>query len=189
MKNPRLLRLLLVMFACATITEMRAQATGLNFGMDGRTGSGSDDSGRQFNLAYFLSVQHDFSERVGMGITGAYLSEGLPGFEVIYDAKYFTSNNERTSFFLGSFLGFQRLSTDVYNSATRLTEDVGRTQLPIGLQIGLRGGLPGFFGELHVKAGYNIGNGEFGDGLPNAPSTTPLYLSLGLSYLGFGWEH
>ncbi len=187
MKIFRLLQL--VVFVCATIAEMRAQATGLNFGSDFRKRNISDDDGRQITAAYFLSVQHDFSERVGMGITGAYLDEGRPGFEVIYDTKYFTSNNERTSFFLGSFLGFQRLSTYVYNSATSLTEDVSRTQLPIGLQFGLRGGLPGYFGELHVKAGYNIGNGEFGDGLPNAPSTTPLYLSFGISYLGFGWEH
>lgn len=134
-----------------------------------------------------LGYHHDLSNRFGLalniGIAGDDL--GASSVEGIYSAKYFFSDNDETAVYLGSFIGVQSIKA----KERYPTVNASKVQVPIGLQLGLRGGLDGFFGELFLQAGYNLGNGDLystGDGMVR---TAPVYFSLGLGILGFGWDH
>ena len=166
--------------------EVRAQANGINLLFEYRKAEIKQDGASKLGFAYGLSFQHDFKDRVGMGVTASLVGEESRSFELLYDSKFFTSDNDdQTAFYVGSFIGFQKLKTSVYTG--KEYEDVSRTQIPVGLQIGVRGGLPGYFGELKLKVGYCLASGSLG-GVGNAEvSTEPLYLGLGIAYLGFGW--
>ena len=147
-----------------------------------------------------LGYHHDLSSRFGLalnvGIAGDNL--GASSVEGIYGAKYFFSDNDETAVYIGSFIGVQSLkasvseyvSTNPNGAFNYRTIEASKLQVPVGLQLGLRGGLDGFFGELFIQAGYAIGSGDFYSISPNETvKTSPLYFSLGLGLLGFGWDH
>lgn len=134
-----------------------------------------------------LGYHHDLSTRFGLalnlGIAGDDL--GASSVESIYSAKYFFSDNDETAAYLGSFIGVQSIkATERYP-----TVNASKVQVPIGLQLGLRGGLDGFFGELFLQAGYNLGSGTMYSNSEGPVKTAPIYFSLGVGLLGFGWDH
>ena len=165
----------------------QGQASGFNLLLDYRKPDVSDGEGSSMNAAFGLSFQHDFRDRLGMGITFLYNPDDATGMELQYDSKYFTSSNDVTAFYVGSFLGVQRIDGSVYTG--RSYDDVSRIHVPIGLQLGVRGGLAGYFAELRFKLGYRIGHGPLGEGPYADLASEPLYLGLSFSYLGIGWEH
>jgi hypothetical protein len=73
-------------------------------------------------------------------------------------------------------------SSDTSVLKARSSEEYTNTQIPIGLRLGVRGGLQGFFGEVYAHIGYAIGSGAV---LPEL-NTTPLFMSVGVG-LGGGW--
>jgi hypothetical protein len=100
--------------------------------------------------------------------------------EFIYSARYFTTNNKSSAFYVGSFLGYQKI------------EGAESKQFPIGVGLGYRGGLRGYFGEIYGRLGYSIGGGQtvsadHGEGYGKS-ETSSLYLSIGVAFLGFGWD-
>ena len=134
-----------------------------------------------------LGYHHDFGPRFGLAFTVGIAGDdlGASSVEGIYSAKYFFSDNDETAVYLGSFIGVQSIkATD-----TNPTVKASKVQVPIGLQTGVRGGLDGFFGELFLQAGYNLGSGNFYPTSEGMVKTSPLYFSLGLGILGFGWDH
>ncbi len=175
-----------------------AQATGLNLTFQYAHGLLADDKGFVPSTTVGLGYQRDFQRRIGMGVDVNYAmhqGDAFQAFEVIYSAKYFTSDNDATAFYLGSFLGFQKLSGDgrtytgtVNGSSQYEDVRISRTQIPVGLRMGVRGGLQGYFAELFFQAGYNLGNGELYSSKEGAVSSKPLFMGLGFSFLGFGWE-
>lgn len=165
---------------------VQGQASGLNLLLEYRNADVRDEDGGSLGAAFGLSFQRDLRDRLGMGITFLYSPADAPGMELQYDSKYFTSGNDVTAFYVGSFLGVQRITSSVYNGSS--AEDVSRIHVPIGLQMGVRGGLPGYFAELRFKLGYRIGHGTIGEGRFANDVSEPLYVGLTLSYLGFGWE-
>ena len=174
-------------------TQLRAQATGINVTLEYAHALVAGSKGLVPTGTFGLGVQRDFDRRLGMGADVFFSGGGddnINALEFIYSAKYFTSSNEYTSFYLGSLLGVQVLSGSGYSNVGGVSGSiaVSRVQIPIGLRAGLRGGLEGYFGELFVQGGYAIGNGELFRTAAGAVNSAPLYFGFGLSFLGYGWE-
>ncbi len=118
-------------------------------------------------------------------------------YDAIYSAKYFLwDNNDQTSFYIGSFFGLQRVKATVealshtgpgQYSVPR--SDHTRVQFPLGIRAGVKGGLDGFFGELFAQLGYAIGNGDLYTSEGVKAATSPVYFTVGVSFLGGGWDH
>lgn len=144
-----------------------------------------------------LAYQHDFEPRFGVAFDFFYASEsnGLKSNEFIYSAKFFTSDNDATAFYIGSFVGVQSLKgvvsvVDVNaGMATARRVEISKLQFPIGVRAGVRGGLDGYFAELFTQVGYAIGSGELYMQEGKAVNSSPLYMCVGFSFLGFGWDH
>jgi hypothetical protein len=172
---------------------VRGQATGLNITLDYGHKLVEQDRGFVPTATFGLGVQHDFDRRIGMGVDLFYSAGeqySVNALEFIYSAKYFTSSNEYTSFYVGSMLGVQLLSGSGYGivGSNNGSVEVSHVQIPVGLRAGLRGGLEGYFGELFVQGGYAIGNGELYRNSAGSVNSAPLYFMVGMSFLGFGWE-
>lgn len=165
--------------------QAHAQTSGINLLFEYRGPNVRTDGTGRIDVGYGLSFQHDFKRRIGMGITGLISGDSDLGIEVLYDSKFFVADNQDgTSGYIGSFIGYQSLR---YSAGP---VELTRGQVPIGLQVGVRGGLPGYFAEVKVKVGYNLGNGELDvEGTSSEVSTAPLYWGVGISYLGIGWSH
>lgn len=189
------------LFLCATATFAHAQASGFNVTV--AYGHGLVQHAKfegEVSTAVGLAYQHDFSQRFGIGLDAVLgfdrTNTSDRSYEGIYSAKYFFSDNEGTTGYIGTFIGVQSLKADVtehvatgpgYYSIQHVK--ASKIQVPVGIRMGLRGGLDRYFGELFIQAGYALGNGKFykADGV--IVKTTPLYFSVGGSFLGFGWDH
>ncbi len=113
----------------------------------------------------------------------------VSAYELIYSAKYFTADNDATACYIGSFIGVQSISgTSLHTSGISASGDFSRVQVPIGLRVGVRGGLDGYFGEIFTHVGYAIGNGELVSTSSGKVNSAPLFFGVGFSFLGFGWE-
>ena len=147
-----------------------------------------------FGLAY----QQDLDRRFGAAFDFFYGNDeyGIKAYEGIYSAKFFTSDNDATAFYLGTFLGVQYLKASIQEGisnpsggTTYRTLESSKVQLPIGLRMGVRGGLDGYFAELFAQVGYAIGNGKLYTTNGETVASSPLYFGVGFSFLGFGWDH
>ena len=126
-----------------------------------------------------LGFDRDLNHRLGWGLDLKYGWAGNGEGEMIaaiYHSKFCFSDNAAPAFYLGSFLGWQRIRHVDHGEA------YARTQFPIGVRAGVRGSLDGGFGELFTQFGYAIGNGTLSEDV----RTNPLSISIGLCY-GTGW--
>lgn len=201
MRYRTLLRPVLFALLCVTGHSIVAQANGFNLVIQETYRLPSSGRFAEKGLSIGIGYQHDFEQRIGMGVDVNYAPEagdaGQQAFEVIYSSKYFTSPNASTAFYVGPFIGYQRVSTYVIENgpgsagsygSSFIRLDLDRTHVPIGLRTGVRGGLAGYFAEAFVAAGYNIGHGELYNGSSGSLSTAPWTLTLGFSFIGMGWE-
>lgn len=187
----------LLLFATATSTH--AQASGFNFTVAYGHGLIQHEETGFISTAVGLGYQQDLSPRFGLGldaVLGFDRVKGIRSYEGIYSTKYFFSDNEGTALYMGTFIGVQLLKAEVTEYvqgttgyATSRNVEASKLQVPVGIRTGLRGGLAGYFAELFVQAGYAIGNGKFYTVDDRTVKTTPLYFSMGFSFLGFGWDH
>jgi hypothetical protein len=197
-------RILSAFLFLSTGTLLHAQASGFNFTIgfaDPIQVSG--DTYHEPRSVIGLAYQQDLDPRFGVALDFFYGTHGYSPasertYDLIYSAKYFTSDNEdATSFYLGTFFGFQSIKATVWEEvpnssgySSQVQSDHTHVQFPLGIRAGVRGGLDGYFGELFAQAGYAIGNGTIyrtSDGV--TVGTTPLYFTLGFSFLGIGWDH
>ncbi|MBL7983442.1 MAG: hypothetical protein JNM91_00520 [Flavobacteriales bacterium] len=201
MRYRTLLRPVLFALLCVTGHSIVAQANGFNLVIQETYRLPGSGRYAEKGLSIGIGYQHDFEQRIGMGVDVNYAPEagdaGQQAFEVIYSSKYFTSPNASTAFYVGPFIGYQRVSTYVIENgpgsagsyrSSFIRLDLDRTHVPIGLRSGVRGGLAGYFAEAFVAAGYNIGHGELYNGSAGSLSTAPWTLTLGFSFIGMGWE-
>lgn len=176
-----------------------AQANGLKLSVDyaHRLLSYDGPGGSRFftgATAIGLGYERDLTQRIGFGVELRYVGgEDGKGYEALYNARYFTSDNGYTAFYLGTFLGVQR-AHGTYSTRTITTGGIvmydeksyAHLQMPVGLRMGVRGGLEGFFAEAFFQVGYAIGAG--GEEYPGSSySYDPLFVGLGFS-IGAGWE-
>lgn len=144
-----------------------------------------------------FAFQQDFEPRFGMALDLSVSGDGYDDLAVggIVSAKYFATDNDVTAMYIGSFFGVRSMRAGVTEYSGAVGQQVSthaeysKLQFPIGLRGGVRGGLGGYFGELFAQAGYVIGNGTLYVGEGTTVKSSPLYLTLGFSFIGFGWEH
>lgn len=179
-------------------TCVLAQATGFNFTIQYAHPLVDGDKGMVPSGTFGMGVQHDFTDRLGVGLDVNYSSREdaeVHAWEVIYSTKYFTSDNDGTALYIGSLIGLQSYGgtgEEYIGSSNGYTDyrtvEVSNIQIPVGLRTGVRGGLDGYFAEIFVQAAYNIGNGVLYNGPEGPVKSSPMYFGVGFSFLGFGWD-
>ncbi len=220
MRRP-LLSLLAATFAAACL----GQATGYRFIFPEFTKVYAEKSmWSTYQLG--MGFDHDFNDRISMGVdavmdlqratesgttvdiqyagyTASYqMADRL--FSITYRTAYAFSDNDGTSAYIGTFLGFrsfkQLLDLNYVDSNTGgwvsgngpfvQSAEGKKAIFPVGLRLGVRGSLEGGFADLYTQLGYNIGGGD--DAFTEAYFTgeefdlTSMAFTLGLAY-GFGW--
>jgi hypothetical protein len=95
---------------------------------------------------YGLGYDADLNDRLAMGVQMRY-SIGASSWVFTYHSHFHFSDNEFSSFYMGPNIGFR-------------TVDGFGTLVPIGMRMGVRGGLEGFYADLYVGGHYNVGGGS-----------------------------
>ncbi len=133
MGRAHLHRLLLALPLCVISSMIHGQATGLNITLDYGHKLVKEERGINPTATFGLGVQHDFDRRIGMGVD-MFFSIGdlsdINALEFIYSAKYFTSSNDYTSFYIGSLVGVQLLSGSGSVNGISGSVDVSHIQIP-----------------------------------------------------------
>lgn len=91
-------------------------------------------------LHYGLGFDHDLNDRQSMNVS-ARISR--TGWVVSYMSAFHFSDNQSSSFYMGPTLGLRQITTGD-----------GATRIPVGLRVGVRGGLERFYADLY--AGYRV---------------------------------
>lgn len=131
--------------------------------------------------AFGIGYDHDLNERLSYLITARLVFGGLAdGFSVDYRSAYHFNDNSSTSFYMGPTLGVRRS-----------TYEEGATMLPVGLRMGVRGGLERWYGDLFagfqfmpILSGYYY---EEGDYTVKRTTSLPATIYVGVD-VGFGWD-
>jgi hypothetical protein len=172
-----------------------------------------------------MGYDHDFNDRISMGFdvtldlqrapedgydvevnyagyTASYqVADKL--FSVMYRTAYAFSDNDGSSFYLGSYIGYRSFkqllalsyvdnTTGTVNGNGPFATDVegAKALFPLGLRFGMRGSLEGGFADLYTQLGYTIGGGASAFSQPYFTGEefdlSSMSFTLGLAY-GFGW--
>ena len=125
---------------------------------------------------YGMGYDHDLNERLSYALLARFDIE-TDSYAFNYRSAYHFSDNDRGSFYMGPSVGVRKF-----------TEDGGPLLIPIGLQVGVRGGLERFFADVYAGFRYNIGSGKPipEPGSPQGLSAVPVAYVLGLD-IGWGW--
>ena len=197
-------RLFSVVVGLITVTFLHAQASGFNISFGyANCLAVSDQTYKEPNVVLGMAYQQDLDRRFGVALDFFYGGNNYgstygQNYDWIYSAKYFTSDNDdATAFYIGTFFGYQKVKATFekyvpnnsgYGSYVKSAHN--HVQFPLGIRAGVRGGLSGYFAELFAQVGYSIGNGLIFHTPDGATvRTTPLYFTLGCSFLGGGWNH
>lgn len=150
-------------------------------------------------LQYGVGFDHDLNPHLAFGVDLTYtenlqvkavpsVSSAVPYYSIgadnrqyglNYRACYLIGDNDGGRFYLGSRFGVRR-SLFGYGS-----EGHGTWSVPLGLRLGLRGTLPGTFGDIYLETGGQLGGrvpGSYG-----GKGLTGFEVSIGFAF-GFGWE-
>jgi hypothetical protein len=124
-------------------------------------------------FSYGLGYDRDLNDRLSMGLSLRFLT-GAQGLVLTYRSAYHFSDNESSSFYMGPTLSVRSLV------------DNGM-QVPVGIRIGVRGGLERFYADLYVGAHYVVGaSGRSLSDTGGAPDLRQGSYCVGLD-LGWGW--
>lgn len=124
---------------------------------------------------YGLGYDADLNDRLSMRVQWR-TTPGLSSWVVNYHSNYHFSDNTSSSFYLGPHIGVRVVGGPD-----------GATLVPVGMRMGVRGGLEGFYADLHIGGHYNVGGGGRVR-LENVGTADLRTLSFcgGLD-IGFGW--
>jgi len=134
---------------------------------------------RQLGIVLGLGYDHDLSRSLAYGIDADYLivtfrdddERDGAALQLNYRAYYLTGDPDASSFYFGSRLGLRRIS---------FLDDV-TWSCPIGVRLGVRGGLERFFADLFVELGAQAGGTT-----PSGAALSGPEIHAGLD-IGFGW--
>lgn len=119
---------------------------------------------------------------------------------VTYRAVYAFSDNDETHLYLGSSIGYRRLNQTVslgylngpgnYPGPFPQTAQGSVSVIPVGLRLGLAGGLDGGYSDLYLSTMYGIGSNKSAFSQPyfngDALKPSSFIFSIGFAY-GIGW--
>lgn len=97
----------------------------------------------QFGLGH----DRDLNERMSLNVSFMLVSEG--GWMASYRSAYHFSDNDASSFYIGPTVGVRNV--DVHG---------GMLVFPMGMRMGVRGGLERFYADLYAGAHINVGAGK-----------------------------
>lgn len=114
--------------------------------------------------------------------------------ELKYISKYFFKENDDRSGYIASTLGFKKVNygySDEEGGEGDLSLKESKLIIPLGLRLGWRGSIDGWFGDGFIGAGLNIGaSSEVKDPIIKAfnknSSISTIYFTAGYSF-GIGW--
>jgi hypothetical protein len=123
---------------------------------------------------YGIGYDHDMNDRLSLGLSLRVIPS-IQGWVVNYRSAYHFSDNESGSFYMGPTIGLRSLGT--YG-----------TQLPVGMRMGVRGGLERFYADLYIGGLYIIGGSS---PIGGSESVGAVDLRTGTVWvgldLGWGW--
>ncbi|HRO99435.1 MAG TPA: hypothetical protein PLN54_08380 [Flavobacteriales bacterium] len=127
------------------------------------------------DVGWGLGYDHDLSERTSFVVNAMYY-DGTGDLELAYRSNFhFSSNNDRSSFYMGP------------DAAVRMNGVAG-VGVPIGLHMGVRGGLRGFYMDLFAGVRHRIGDKDVKPGEYYPERSVPgLLFTCGL-HCGVGWK-
>jgi hypothetical protein len=120
-----------------------------------------------------LGYDQDLADRLSLGISAR---AGQDTWTVNYRTAYHFSDAGSTSFYFGPTVGVRSISS------TR--DDL--LLVPVGLRMGVRGGLARFYADAYAGIGYNIGSGKpLTEGARDHAFQAPF--CFGVDF-GWGWD-
>jgi len=96
---------------------------------------------------YGLGYDADLNDRLSMRVQWR-TAPALSSWVLNYHSNYHFSDNESSSFYMGSTIGVRMVGGAD-----------GATLVPVGMRMGVRGGLEGFYADLYIGGHYNVGGG------------------------------
>lgn len=181
--------LVLLLLACMSAGITRAQnGFSMSFGF-------LDVHGERRSSAIILALRYDhhildhlaYGLDLGFAPMSIARVDGYQGqlgdvmqFCMDYRAYYLIGNGDGTRPFIGSRTGLH------IQPRSRDGGVHGTLAMPLGLRVGVRGAMDGFFGDLYVEAGYQLGGAYRTDSGEHA-SLGGFMLQFGFSY-GMGWD-
>lgn len=124
-----------------------------------------------------LGYDHDVHDRMSYGIDLRY-GLAYSTWVATYRSAYHFSDASSTSLYMGPQVGIRSVG-----------RDDKKILIPLGLRMGLRGGLERWYGDLYAGVLYNIGGGSRinMDESPVPGQLRSLTYLIGLNF-GFGWD-
>lgn len=126
-----------------------------------------------------LGIDHDVNERISNALQFRVTYNTAASWVLNDRSAYHFADTDGPSFYMGPMVGLRSLKSEVDQ----------RMLFPLGLRMGVRGGLQGFFADLHAGLVYNIGASDpilLAD--QRQPSNLlPVTFCAGLD-MGLGWD-
>jgi len=127
---------------------------------------------------YGLGYDQDLNTRLSLAAQFRYGTDGTAShLQFDYRTAYHLADNGSSSFYLGPQIGVRSYQSGVEG-----------TVVPLGMRVGVRGGLQGFYADLH--AGFFVPLGADGLTQPRLAEEryelAPVAVSIGL-HMGIGW--
>lgn len=134
-------------------------------------------SGGTLTAHYGLGYDHDLNRRLSVAGQVRYVP-GVEVFSLDYRSAYHFADNDGGTFYMGPQVGYRRFSNET------------ASVIPVGLRFGVRGGLQGFYADLHAGVFNSLGdldgiNAKTGSG--RLVDVSPISFGFGL-HMGLGWE-
>lgn len=125
-----------------------------------------------------LGYDHDLNERISNAVQFR-LSTGGDTWVANYRSAYHFADTDGASFYTGPVVGLRSIKGSTESSML----------VPLGFRMGVRGGLEGFFADLHAGFVYNVGGtGRLLMERSGAPvDILPFTFNVGL-HMGLGWD-
>lgn len=126
--------------------------------------------------SYGLGYDKDINSRFSIAVQGRYGVDAGNAMQFDYRSAFHFADNSSGSFYLGPQISYRRFT------------EWEATQVPIGLRMGVRGGLQGFYADLFAGVYYAAGKVRSGvDTDRETSGIGPVSIALGL-HMGLGWD-
>lgn len=191
----------------STMGQWGVRFTALQWESTTRRGDWNLLLGGDLDLSDRTSIGLDLTMRAGFfysdeprsidqpGVYGDYiLSQKCTG--LTYRSQFFFSDNDGSAAYIGTFIGFRRLSQEATPIAYDNNGDTpswarnssgSTTFFPLGLRLGIRGSLEGFYGDLYMGVGTSLGGEDplRAVYIDDRDGLAPLFIQAGYA-IGFG---
>lgn len=132
----------------------------------------------QWVAGYGLGYDQDLNKRLSLAAQFRYGTDGAAShFQFDYRTAYHLADNDASSFYLGPQIGIRSYQSGVEG-----------TVVPVGMRMGVRGGLQGYFADLYAGVFFPLGATGLSRPLLEQEryELASVSFAIGL-HMGFGW--